>query len=202
MTAMLSDQGLGQSTFKLIEPHEYAHCIIDVQRKYCDPAHIARRGNGDTRLISGRIATVAPLFRAASVPTYIIYFSYDKTVPVTSAGGGLFMLKMEEGDVALAKNRDSAFEGSDLENILKQEGRRKLLISGFNINACVYSTVLDARRKGFAVDVLRDCVGNDNENQSPPTDFINKMRKRGAGIIDHRAALEAITKAQSAPAPF
>ena len=173
--------GLPTLSFRNVKPHEYAHCIIDVQREFCDPKFSSRRGNKETNRVSGHIASVAPLFRAAHVTTYVIYFARGKNPCVSQAGGGLYKLRMSKDYIAVAKNRDSAFEGSDIGRILKRAGHRHLLVSGFNTNACVKSTVLDALCEGLRVDVMEDCVGNDNHNIASQTpQYIERMRANGA----------------------
>lgn len=52
----------------------------------------------------------------------------------------------------------SAFAGTDLERQLREAGVRRLVVGGLATDYCVLQTVLDARRLGFDVVVLRDSI--------------------------------------------
>jgi nicotinamidase/pyrazinamidase len=52
----------------------------------------------------------------------------------------------------------SAFAGTDLEQQLREAGVRRLVVGGLATDYCVLQTVLDARRLGFDVVVLRDAI--------------------------------------------
>lgn len=52
----------------------------------------------------------------------------------------------------------SAFAGTDLERQLREAGARRLVVGGLATDYCVLQTVLDARRLGFDVLVLRDAT--------------------------------------------
>ena len=52
----------------------------------------------------------------------------------------------------------SAFAGTDLEQQLREAGVRRLVVGGLATDYCVLQTVLDARRLGFDVVILRDAI--------------------------------------------
>jgi nicotinamidase/pyrazinamidase len=52
----------------------------------------------------------------------------------------------------------SGFAGTDLERQLREAGVRRLVVGGLATDYCVLQTVLDARRLGFDVVVLRNAV--------------------------------------------
>lgn len=157
------------------KPGETALLVIDVQEEFCDPKK--GRGNRETRQVSKKIKDLIPEFRKAGIPTYVIYFSYVEKQPDKI---DFYMFQPDKEDVLIAKDADSAFEGSNIKKILEEHKRTKLLACGFNLNACVYSTVMDARKNGFDVCVLRDLTGNDNENdRSKTAEKIKNMRGKG-----------------------
>jgi len=82
--------GLKKVNFKEVNQSKFAHCIIDVQRQFCDPKYSERRGNRETAKVSKRIASVADDFREANIPTYIVYYTQDKKEGPDKAGGGLY----------------------------------------------------------------------------------------------------------------
>jgi nicotinamidase-related amidase len=63
-------------------------------------------------------------------------------------------------DVLLRKYRRSAFEGTNLANLLHARGVGTLVVSGVAATGCVESTVRDAIEKDFFVVVAKDCIGD------------------------------------------
>ena len=57
-----------------------------------------------------------------------------------------------------AKAAFSAFGAEGLEDALRTGGIEHLLLAGVETSVCVYQTGLDARRSGFAVTALTDCL--------------------------------------------
>jgi len=52
----------------------------------------------------------------------------------------------------------SGFEGTDLERSLRALGVHRIWVGGLATDYCVLNTVRDARRLGFEVELLTDCV--------------------------------------------
>ncbi|MDE1152742.1 MAG: cysteine hydrolase [Micavibrio sp.] len=178
---------------ELASSSNIALLVIDVQKEFCDPT--GRRGNQQTAEVSRRIGSLVPEFRKAGIPVYMVYFSHgEKKIKDID----FYEVKPEKSDVLVAKNRDSAFRGSNIETLLQKAGHRKLLTCGFNLNACVYSTVLDARSNGFQVTLLRDLVGNDKNNDDRYTDgCIQEMKEKGIQFTQSSEVLQALTPANN-----
>ena len=68
-------------------------------------------------------------------------------------------LRQFPGDVVY-KNRFSAFYGTDLEKRLQEIGPERVIVCGDCTSICVLFTVADARFRGYAVDVYKDCVAD------------------------------------------
>ncbi len=174
--------------------------IIDVQRDFCDPTSFgSRRGNAETKQVATRIAELAPEFRKAGIPVYAVYFGiFDKK----SEDIDFYQFKPAPEDKIVRKNANSAFKHGGLKPALEQDGRTLLLTCGFNLNACVYKTVLDARERGYAVTLLRDLCGNDNnhkpEDENPQV-FVDVMAHNGVAIEQSADVLKQLTAKRSAP---
>lgn len=161
--------------------------IIDVQKEFADPAQ--GRGNTETRNVTKRINSLIPAFRAAGMPAYVVYFSdYEKNPQDID----FYMFRPHPQDKLIAKDEDSAFKGSNIKKILKHDKRKTLLACGFNLNACVFKTVMDARDNGFEVVLLRDLTGNDND-RTKTDEQIEKMKKRGVKFVNSIDLLEDIS---------
>jgi len=155
----LKQQNLAEQTIKY--KGDTALLVIDVQKQFCDPNGL--RGNKKTDTVSKRIQSIVPEFRDAGIPVYVIYYSKKKKEPSKI---DFYKFKPMPNDVLIAKNNNSAFKGSNIKKVLKKDRRKSLLICGFNLNACVKKTVIDARKKGFDVCVLEDLTGNAKINKN------------------------------------
>ena len=169
-------------------PGDLALLVIDVQREFCDPN--GERGNKETVEISQRIRRLVPAFRKAGVPVYVIYCS-DEEKQVQDVD--FYEFRPREGDFVLCKKDDSAFNGTTLDEKLKEHHRRTLLTCGFNTNACIYATVMDARAQGYSVRLLRDLTGNDNNNDAGSTPgYVRRMQEEGVVISNAADELRAL----------
>jgi ureidoacrylate peracid hydrolase len=176
-------------------PRDLALLVIDVQKEFCDPE--GKRGNRETRDVSQRIRQLVPAFRKAGVPVYVIYFSDDAKRPQDV---DFYEFRPEKGDFLLRKDDDSAFRGSDLDALLKKHDRKTLLACGFNLNACIFHTVMDARAKGYPVRLLRDLSGNDKNNDASSTKgYLKRMTDEGVVITSAADELRALAAAQPGP---
>lgn len=170
---------------------EVALLVIDVQKEFCDPSK--KRGNQQTEVIAKRIRALVPQFRQASVPVYAIYFDWSaKKKKKEASEVDFYEFQPEPEDVLVGKDRDSAFTGSDIEKILRKDGRKSLLVCGFNVSACVRDTVMDAREKGFDVTLLEDLAGNDNLNPRTPDAALKEMRQAGIEITQSETVLRQV----------
>ena len=170
----------------IVLPGDLALLVIDVQKEFCDPK--GHRGNSETAEVSRRIGSLVPEFRKAGIPVYMVYFAYQEK---KAKDIDFYEVKPADNDILVAKNRDSAFRGSSIETMLQKAGHRKLLTCGFNLNACVYSTVMDARDNGFQVTLLRDLCGNDKANDDRYTNgCIKEMEEKGIAFNESREVLQ------------
>jgi nicotinamidase-related amidase len=176
---------------------DVALLVIDVQREFCDPD--GRRGNAETAEVSKRIQSLVPEFRKAGVPIYAVYFSEEKKKNASDID--FYEFTPHPDDVLVAKNADSAFKGSNIKKILQRDKRKTLLTCGFNLNACVKSTAMDALIEGFDVCLLRDLTGNDNGNDysNITNDTLTKVRDMGATIEKSDTVLARLRDRKNAP---
>ncbi len=80
------------------------------------------------------------------------------------------------------KEAYSGFEGTNLAEILRENGVEKVYICGVATEYCVKATALDAVRHGFETYLLSDAVKGIN----PPEDekkALEEMKKAGVKIL-------------------
>ena len=83
---------------------------------------------------------------------------------------------------ATGENQDaySAFEGTNLANLLRQHGVERLFVGGLATDYCVLHTVQDALKHGFAVILLVDAVAAVNVAAGDGDRAIDAMTSAGA----------------------
>ncbi|MEM8833088.1 MAG: isochorismatase family protein [Pseudomonadota bacterium] len=158
---------------------QWAHVIIDVQKRF---ASAAEQGE-EAEEVARNIATVKEALNKLKVATYVVYFkqfNFDHT----KSKGGLYAIKLNDGDVIVPKTGDSMIKGSDIATLLRAAGHSSLLISGFNRGYCVRESVTDSVREDFNVFVMRDCIGHmkHQEQKYSHKHAYDQMREAGAVI--------------------
>lgn len=66
-------------------------------------------------------------------------------------------------DYLIPKRRYSGFFGTDLDQVLRENGANYAVIVGTKTNCCIRATVNDAYNLGYQVRVISSCVATDDE---------------------------------------
>jgi nicotinamidase/pyrazinamidase len=102
-------------------------------------------------------------------------------------------LVLPPGTVVVSKATDpkreaySAFEGTTLEDRLRDVNAERLFITGLATDYCVRQTVMDARKLGFQVVVLEDAVRGIDAVPGDSARAMDEMRAAGAAIAKSSA---------------
>ena len=77
----------------------------------------------------------------------------------------------------------SGFQGTNLDNVLKELGINRLFIGGLATDYCVKATVLDALKLGYQVMLLLDAIRGVDVNPGDSEKAIKEMIRSGAIAI-------------------
>jgi nicotinamidase/pyrazinamidase len=77
----------------------------------------------------------------------------------------------------------SGFDGTNLAELLREEGVREVWVGGLATDYCVKHTVLDAVQEGFEVKALADAMRAVNVSPGDGAKAIDEMREAGAKIV-------------------
>ncbi len=137
------------------------HLCIDVQNAYImddNDMHIAQKIGRD----------IAPAFSKLGIPTYWVHYtpSYQSRtlrncnliIPQISSVDFSKYVALKYGDRVVEKTDTSAFGGGALPDLLREDGKQLLLVSGFTYAICVHDTLRDARRNGYDVVLMQDAT--------------------------------------------
>jgi len=84
-------------------------------------------------------------------------------------------LKPEKSDLRVLKRKYSAFQGTDLDTLLRELKIDTLILTGVVTDICVQHTAADAFFRGYRVIVPQDCVeAEDAPTQNAAIKFLRK----------------------------
>ena len=158
----------------------------------------------DADAFTGRVASAIAAARAAGTPIIYVIIGFRPGAPeLNLKGKGAAASKgrapwtddysksfleihprvaPQAGDIVVTKRRVSAFTGSDLEVVLRAQGIKHLVLTGFATSGVVLSTVREAADKDYQVTVLADgCMDRDEEVQRV---LMTKIFPRQADVVD------------------
>jgi len=81
----------------------------------------------------------------------------------------------------------SGFDGTNLAELLRQEGVEEIWVGGLATDYCVKETVLDGVRQGFKVKALADSMRAVNLKADDGAKAIAQMRAAGAEIVGNES---------------
>ncbi len=157
---------------KMMRPGE-GLLLVDVQNDFCPGGALPITEGDEVVPVLNRWLEAAV---AAGIPVYASRDFHPAGHPSFAPRGGPWpihclqdspgaafhaALELPAGTVIVTKgtrfdqDQNSAFDQTGLEQQLRRDGVRRLWIGGLALDVCVLATVLDARRAGFAVGLIR-----------------------------------------------
>jgi nicotinamidase/pyrazinamidase len=178
--------------------------LVDVQNDFCPGGKLAvPEGDAVVAPLNARIAEMtaagAPIYASADWhPPKTSHFEPDGRWPphcVAHTPGAAFhpALQLPGEAIVITKgnsadsNGYSAFEGRTaagitFEDDLRSRGVTHLVVGGLATDYCVRASVLDARRLGFAVTVLRDAIRGVELEPGDSARALDEMQSVGAKL--------------------
>jgi nicotinamidase/pyrazinamidase len=81
------------------------------------------------------------------------------------------------------KDAYSGFDGTELANILREKGVKRVVVCGIATDYCVKETAHDALAEGFEVFVLEDAIRGVEVNPGDSQRALDELRSAGAQVI-------------------
>jgi ureidoacrylate peracid hydrolase len=168
------------------DPQHAALILVDVQNDFCAEGGAMHREGRDLTLVQAMIPRLERLLaaaRAAKVSCVWIRCAYNTgpnhylsevwleqarrrrngayiSYPVCEPGewnGDFFQVRPQPDEVIVTKHRYGAFEGTDLDLVLRSRGIRTVIMTGVATNVCVETTARQAFLKDYYVVFTSDC---------------------------------------------
>jgi len=146
----------GQPEKTLMKP---ALLVIDVQKQFL-PMMSREDQDKAIEMMNWSIW----LFRKNGIPVIRIYHTSEKWGPKPGSPGFEFQdsLKIEQSDAKIIKTYPSAFNKTDLNNLLKEKGINTLFMCGLSSVGCVLATYLDAENYDYKAFLIKDALLSHN----------------------------------------
>jgi len=134
--------------------------LIDVQQAFLDDAYWGgNRNNRDAEEVCGQLLRQ---WRTLGLP--LVHIRHSSANPAsklhaTSAGFAFHeAVQPLEGEKVITKSVNSAFIGTHLDDLLKKESIKTLVIAGITTNHCVSTTTRMAGNMGYDTFVISDAT--------------------------------------------
>jgi nicotinamidase/pyrazinamidase len=178
--------------------------VVDVQNDFCPGGSLAV-AHGDevvaplNKLIGEFLDRGEPVYKTRDWhPAKTKHFKPQGVWPVhcvQETHGSEFQQDLSDDPrvTVISKGMDesadgySGFDGTQLAQLLREEGVNEVWVGGLATDYCVKHTVLDARREGFEVQALADAMRAVNLNPDDGAKAIAEMREAGAEIIGNES---------------
>ena len=148
--------------------------VVDMVKDFTDPEGLVFYPQN--REVLPKIKAVVDFFHETSRPVIFIRHSYrkgkyDKNLEtmrpncIEGTGGDEIdpMLTVLESDYQIKKRRYSAFFGTDLDLVLRENNVKTVVIVGTKTNCCIRATATDAYYNDYNTIVLSDCVATNSD---------------------------------------
>src|SRR5438445_616962 len=192
-------QGLRE--FQMAEHKKKALLVVDVQNDFCPGGSLAVAGGDEVvpalnRLMKEFLDRNEPVFKTRDWhPAKTKHFAaYGGAWPihcVQGTRGAEFhpdllddpRIKIISKGMNESADGYSGFDGTNLAQLLREEGVEEVWVGGLATDYCVKHTVLDALREGFRVKALADAMRPVNLKPNDGEQAIAEMRNAGAKIV-------------------
>jgi nicotinamidase/pyrazinamidase len=175
--------------------------IVDVQNDFC-PGGALEVKDGDAVIAPlNKLASDCPLVIATRdwhPPDHRSFIEHGGTWPVHCVQGtpGAELredLDHDAIDRVIDKGQDpftegySAFEDTELEQVLRDAGVDRVHIGGLALDVCVKNTALDAERLGFDAVVHRDAARAVNAEPGDEERTVRELEAAGVTLLESSA---------------
>lgn len=163
-----------------VDPRHAAVIVVDVLNDFCSPGGYYDKGGADLALIEPAVDRMCVFLRAAREAKVMVIFVRSHYDPIYLApaqaerrqrlgweaypcregtwGADFYKVAPAPGDPVITKHRYDSFYNTDLDLILRSNGRRSLLFIGVATNVCVETAIRSAFMRDYYPVLVEDCA--------------------------------------------
>lgn len=170
---------------QIIDPAHTALIIVDMQKDFCSPDGSFAKSGLDISSVQAIVPPIQKLLNESRKQRVFVVHIQQCTLPNAQSDGDAWLafktrdgknpeyalygtegreiipeLKPQNNEVCVTKYRPSSFHGTFLDQILRANGIRTVLVVGERTEGCVMATVLDASFNDYYTCVVEDCCAS------------------------------------------
>ncbi len=197
---------------ELVLPRHTALLIVDAQNDFCSPGgRIAQLESSNMGMVQSAIDYLTELLEAARQAKILVIYTQatnrsdglfksapdlarkiehlNQDTPLICVDGGwghqiLDKLKPLPNEIVIQKRRHSSFMGTELDTLLRSNGIKTIIITGFTTERCVLATVTGAIAHDYYVVLPKDCVASQNLEMHNAALVVISGNLRKEGVTD------------------
>lgn len=152
---LISQTGFSQGELETKKTMTPALLVIDVQKEY-----MPMMSQDDQESAVEMMNWAIWVFRQHELPVIRIYHTSEKWGPAPGSEGFEFddRIKTEESDPKVIKTYGSAFNKTELNDLLKEKGINTLFMCGLSSVGCVLATYFDAGNYDYKSFMIKDAL--------------------------------------------
>lgn len=127
--------------------------VMDIQN-----AFMPYMDDEDTKLATMMINATIDQFREHGLPVVTVYHTDPGNGPTPGTEPFEFpaTIRIQDADLKVVKTHPSAFDSTELDRLLRDQGVDTVFLSGLSAVGCVLATYFDADRLDYRVFMVRD----------------------------------------------
>ncbi len=142
--------------------------VIDVQNDFTSQNGIYLKKHSGGVIIKNSLKNIISFLEQVKnkMPVVCVFSSYHEdqfgvgtSMCITGTYGHEISISSDLYTCSFSKTNHSAFSSGELHLYLKSENINRLFLAGFLPEYCVSATAKDAKKLGYQVFILKDCVG-------------------------------------------
>jgi nicotinamidase-related amidase len=167
--------------------------VVDVQRNFFEVTPAVANGEDLLVSLSGLIARA----RAAGAPVIFVRNCGgpgDVDEPGKSGWELSPALPRQSAEPIVDKKKPDAFDGTNLLNLLKARGIRRLVVAGLQSEFCIAATCRGGHARGYGVTLVADAHGTYDAPEGGPT--AREIAAREGAALKAEGAVELVAAEQ------
>ena len=167
--------------------------IIDPQKDFVHrDGNYASRHKGITQILDAKEKINKLLLTQKKEELLIVTSDYRKdqfhqglSICIPGTEGHSVDIEADESYTYISKTQHSCFSSPAFISHLKEHRVEELIICGFLAEYCVQETAIDALKNGYAVLLIRDCIGTGDDVQNRKDQMLLTLQEKGAAVADN-----------------
>lgn len=174
---------------------DVALLVIDVQNGLVEETNPASLDQGE--LLLKRVSSLIDRARQAKVPVVFVQHN-DPAIPAGTPGWQIHpAIAPQEGEAIVHKTTPDSFYQTDLEQVLKERGIKRLVVCGLQTEYCLDTTVRRAFAMGYDVTLVLDAHSTYDNGRLTATQIIAHHNSILAEMFAHGQTAEEVSFAST-----